>query len=111
MWAVVEIDKKQYLVNKGGIFDVERLKQGKGNVAFDKVLIFSDGEKVQIGTPYLDKIKVKAEVQEERKSKKVIVYKYKRRKRYCKKQGHRQIHTRLKISDITTSSRTTAAKT
>jgi large subunit ribosomal protein L21 len=100
MWAVVEIAKKQYIVNKGDILQVEKLKTDSENVVFDKVLLLFKNKKVVLGTPYVDKAQVKAKIQGEKKSRKIIVYKYKRRKKYRKKQGHRQIYTLLKISDI-----------
>lgn len=100
MWAVVEIGKKQYMVEKGNALAVERLKEKEGEVFFDKVLLLVDGEKISVGKPYLDNVKVKAEIKEEKKDRKVLIYKYKRRKKYRKKQGHRQIHTILNISDI-----------
>ncbi|UCD14937.1 MAG: 50S ribosomal protein L21 [Candidatus Omnitrophota bacterium] len=99
MWTVVEIGKKQYIAKKGDVLEVERLKN-KGKIVFDKVLLLADGKNVSVGTPYLDKVKVKAEVKEEKKGKKVRVFKFKRRKKYQKEQGHRQIKTLLKISDI-----------
>lgn len=100
MWAVVEIGKKQYIAQKNCILEVERLKHEPGKVVFDKVLLWVDGKKVEVGRPYLDKVKVEAEIKAEKKGPKVTVYKFKRRKKYRKKQGHRQIHTILKISDI-----------
>jgi len=103
MWAVVEIGKKQYLVNKGDVLEVERLKGQKDKVQFDKVLVAADKKNIKIGTPYIKDALVKADIQEEKKGKKVIVYKYRRRKKYRKKQGHRQIYTLLKITSITTS--------
>ncbi|MFH1767611.1 MAG: 50S ribosomal protein L21 [Candidatus Omnitrophota bacterium] len=99
MWAVVEIKNKQYKVKKGDIISVERLKE-EGKVIFDKVLLVSGDKKVEIGTPYIADFKVNAEVIEEKKSEKIIVYKDKRRKKYRRKRGHRQILTLLKISDI-----------
>ena len=110
MWAVVEINKKQYLVNKKDTLEVERLKEKKGELLLDKVLVLADKKKVSIGTPYLKNVKVKALILGEKKGKKVIIYKYKRRKKYRKKQGHRQIYTCLKISDISTSATTRPAK-
>ena len=104
MWAIVEIAKKQYLVKKGDILAVERLKAKEGEeIIFDKVLLLVTDKKVSVGTPYVDKVKIKAKIKEEKKAKKVIVYKSKRRKKYRKKQGHRQIYTYLEISDIATS--------
>ncbi|MBN3039905.1 MAG: 50S ribosomal protein L21 [Candidatus Omnitrophica bacterium] len=104
MLAVVEIGKKQYLVQKGDTIDVQRLKEKEGKVSFDKVLLLADEKSVKVGTPYLDKAKVEAEVQGESKAKKILVYKSKRRKKYRKKQGHRQILTTLKISRIVATS-------
>ncbi|UCG35668.1 MAG: 50S ribosomal protein L21 [Candidatus Omnitrophota bacterium] len=104
MWAVVEIGKKQYLVNKGDLLEVERLKGQKGKVQFDKVLLLADKKNIKVGSPYIKDALVKAEIQEEKKGKKVTIYKYKRRKKYRKKQGHRQIYTPLKITSITTTS-------
>ncbi len=104
MWAVVEISKKQYLVNKGDLLEVERLKEKENKVQFDKVLLLADKKTVKIGNPYVKGAVVKADVQEEKKGKKVVIYKYKRRKKYRRKQGHRQIHTPLKITSITTTS-------
>ena len=102
MWAVVEIAKKQYLVKKGETIEVQRLKVKDKDVVFDSVLLVADDKKVSVGSPYVSKAKVKATVQEEKKGEKVTVYKFKRRKKYRKKQGHRQVYTRLKISDIIT---------
>ena len=104
MLAVVEISKKQYLVKKGDTLDVQRLKGQEGKVTFDKVLVLADDKKINIGTPYLEKAKVEAKIEGEKKSKKIIVYKSKRRKKYRKKQGHRQIYTILKITRIVASS-------
>ena len=102
MWAVVEIGKKQYLVKKNEVIKVQRLKEAK-DYTFDKVLLLADKGKVSIGTPYVENAKVKASFGGERKARKVVVYKAKRRKKYRKKQGHRQIYTILKISDIASS--------
>ena len=100
MLAVVEISKKQYLVKKNDILEVQKLKEEKGKISFDKVLLLGDGKKVKIGTPYVEKAKVEAQIEGQKKSKKVIVYKHKRRKKYRKKQGHRQTYTILKINRI-----------
>jgi len=99
MLAVVEIGKKQYLVQEGDSLEIERLGV-EGEISFDKVLLFADGENVSIGTPYLDNVTVEARVEGENKAKKIIVYKFNRRKKYRKKQGHRQIHAKIKINRI-----------
>ncbi|MCF7895232.1 MAG: 50S ribosomal protein L21 [Candidatus Omnitrophica bacterium] len=100
MFAVAEIAKKQYIVQAGDILDVQKLKDSVGEITFDKVLLVSDQGKVSVGTPYVDGAKIKAEVEGEKKGKKIIVYKCKRRKKYRKKQGHRQKYTTIKITDI-----------
>jgi len=110
MWAVIEIGKKQYKVQKGDILSVERLSFSKGEavsgeekdgkIVLDKVLLLYKDRKLNIGSPYIKDVKVEASVIAEEKANKIIVYKYKRRKKYRKRQGHRQILTRLKISDM-----------
>jgi len=104
MLAVVEIGKKQYLVQKGDTLKVQKLKEKEGKVAFDKVLLIADDKKVKVGAPYIEKARVEAQVEGEKKDKKVIVYKFKRRKKYRKKQGHRQTYTSLKVTRIIASS-------
>jgi len=104
MLAVVEIGKKQYLVEKGNTLKVQKLKEDKGKISFDKVLLLADDKKVKIGTPYVEKAKVEAEIEGVKKDKKVIVYKYNRRKKYRKKQGHRQAYTILKITRVVATS-------
>ena len=110
MLAVVEIGKKQYLVEKGDNLEVQRLKGQKDKITFDKVLLLSDGKKVKIGTPYLEGARVEAQILEEKKGKKIIVYKFKRRKKYRRKQGHRQIYTAIKITRIVASSSQSSSK-
>ena len=110
MFAVVEIDKKQYLVREGDKVEVQRLKGQKGKVSFDKVLVLAQDKQVKIGTPYVTKAKVEAQIEGEKKDKKVIVYKYKRRKKYRRKRGHRQIYTILKITRISPAASQRSAK-
>jgi len=100
MWAVVEILKKQYIVKKGDRVEVERLKAKEGEVTFDNVLLAVSGDDIKVGTPYVAKAAVTAQVQGEEKDDKVIIGKFSRRKKYRRRQGHRQIHTILKITDI-----------
>lgn len=104
MLAVVEIGKKQYVVEKGDLLEVQKLEAEKGKITFDKVLIFADAKSVKVGTPYVNAAHVEAEIEGTKKGKKVIVYKSKRRKKYRKKQGHRQLYTTLKITRIVGSS-------
>lgn len=101
MYAVVASGGKQYKVEAGEVLRVEKLAGEVGSsVTFDKVLMFSDGENVQIGQPALENVKVSGSIVEQDKGKKIIVFKYKRRKRFRKKQGHRQAYTAIKIESI-----------
>jgi large subunit ribosomal protein L21 len=110
MLAVVEIANKQYLVKKGDTLTVQRLPAKEGKITFEKVLLLSDEKKTKIGTPYIEKAHVEAEIQGEHKAKKIIVYKDKRRKKYRKTQGHRQIYTTLKITRVVASASHTASQ-
>lgn len=101
MYAVIRTGGKQYRVREGDILHVEKLDTEEGQkVVFDDVLLIEDGEKILVGTPLVEKAQVRAEVIENFKDKKVIVFKKKRRKQYKKKRGHRQELTRVKIEEI-----------
>ena len=102
MYAIIETGGKQYRVQEGDIITVEKLAVEAGDqVELDKVLILSDDNGVKVGTPYIEGAKVIAEVVENGKAKKVIVFKFKAKKDYRKKQGHRQPYTMLKIESLT----------
>ena len=101
MYAVIETGGKQYRVQEGDIITIEKIKAVVGEtVAFDKVLVLSDGNDVKVGTPYLDAA-VTGSVVEHGKGQKVIIFKYKAKKDYRKKQGHRQPYTMVKIESLT----------
>lgn len=101
MYAVIETGSKQYKITEGEIVPVERLALDKdADVLFDKVLLVVDGADVAIGEPYLTGVSVVGKVVEEQKDKKVLVYKYKQKTGYKRKQGHRQIYTLVKIEKI-----------
>jgi large subunit ribosomal protein L21 len=101
MYAVVTSGGKQYKVEEGEILRVEKIPGDVGSsVTFDKVLMISDGDDVNIGQPVLDDAAVEGRIVEQGKSKKIIVFKYKRRKRYRRKNGHRQQYTAVKIDSI-----------
>jgi large subunit ribosomal protein L21 len=103
MYAVVSSGGKQYKVKEGETFRVEKIPGAIGSqVSFDKVLLFSDGENLKIGQPVLDGINVQGKIMEQNKAKKILVFKYKRRKRYRRKQGHRQPYTAVRIDSIGT---------
>ena len=91
---------KQYKVQEGDVIKVEKLGAEAGSeVTFDQVLLVGDGE-VKVGTPTVEGASVKATVVAEGKGKKVIVYRYKRKTGYHKKNGHRQPYTQVKIDKI-----------
>lgn len=100
MYAIIETGGKQYKVEQGDVVFVEKLGVEEGEtVTFDKVLVVG-GDDVKVGTPYVDGASVEASVVKNGKDKKIIVYKYKSKKGYHKKQGHRQPYTKLEIKKI-----------
>lgn len=102
MYAVFETGGKQYKASKGDVVFVEKLDAEVGkSVSFD-ALVVSDGDNVMIGTPAVKGAKVKAKVIAHGKEKKVVVFKYKPKDNYRKKQGHRQPFTKIEITGITT---------
>jgi len=101
MYAVVQTGGKQYKVSAGDVIQVEKLETVVGeSVTLDKVLMAGDGDDTQVGAPFLNDYSVTAEVSEQLKDKKIIVFKKRRRKNYRRKNGHRQLQTRLKITSI-----------
>ena len=100
MYAVIETGGKQYKVEQDDVLFIEKLDVEAGEtVTFDKVLAVGGGE-LKIGAPYVDGATVSATVEKNGKSQKIIVYKYKPKKHYHKKQGHRQPYTKVKITAI-----------
>ncbi|MDI9476804.1 MAG: 50S ribosomal protein L21 [Natronincolaceae bacterium] len=101
MYAIIETGGKQYRVKEGDTLVVERLKAEQGDtVTIDNVLAVSKDGKLTVGSPTVDGAKVEAKVVEQGKSKKIIVFKYKPKKDYRKKQGHRQLYTKLIVEKI-----------
>ena len=101
MYAIVNTGGKQYKIRQGDILRLEKIPGEVGSpVSFDRVLMFSDGENASIGRPVLDNVTVKGHIVEQGKAQKIIVFKYKRRKRYRRKLGHRQQYTAIKIDSI-----------
>lgn len=102
MYAVIETGGKQYRVQEGDVITVEKLKVEAGDsIEFDKVMVLSDGKEIQVGAPYLAETKVFGSVVENGKAQKVIIFKYKSKKDYRKKQGHRQPYTMVEITSLT----------
>ena len=100
-YAIVEQGGKQYKAVPGGAIEVDRLPLAEGTaVELDQVRLLADGDQIQGGTPTVAGAKVKAVVEAHFKGPKIIVFKYKPRKRYRRKRGHRQQYTRLRIQDI-----------
>ncbi len=101
MYAVISSGGKQYKVQEGETLRVEKIAGEVGkSVSFDKVLMFSDGENITVGKPLVGNAFVNGHIIEQGKNRKVLVFKYKRRKRYRRKQGHRQQFTAVKIDSI-----------
>lgn len=102
MFAVIETGGKQYRVQKGDLIDVERLEgvsEDAPAVSFDRVLMVG-GDEVRVGAPALDGAKVTGTLLREVRGPKVIVFKFKRRKQYRRKTGHRQNYHRVRIEAI-----------
>ena len=97
MKAVIVTGGKQYYVSENDVIYVEKLELNEGDkVTFDKVLMVDD----KVGTPYLDGAKVEGVVLKNGKQKKITIFKYNQKKKYRKKQGHRQPYTKVTIKSI-----------
>ena len=100
MYAIVKTGGKQYKAEVGKFIDVEKLDAEVGDeVSFD-VLMVVDGNKSQIGAPVLEGVKVTGKVLAQDKARKILVFKYKAKKDYRRRQGHRQPYTRVEIISI-----------
>lgn len=101
MYAVITTGGKQYKVNEGAQIRVEKLSGDVGEkVVFDRVLMTCADGKTSIGTPTVSGAKVEAEITAQDRAKKVVVFKFKHRKNYRRKYGHRQPYTQLRITKI-----------
>ncbi len=103
MFAVIQTGGKQYLVKEGQVLKIEKIPGEKGAEAvFDKVLMVAseDGSEVKLGKPYLEGVKVRGEILEQGRDKKVLVIKFKPKVRYRRKRGHRQFFTKVKVTRI-----------
>lgn len=103
MYAVIETGGKQYRVQPGDILDIERVagaSEDAPEISFDQVLMVADGDDIQVGAPGVDGATVSARWVADVRGPKIIVFKFKRRKQYRKKRGHRQDLHRVRIESI-----------
>jgi len=101
MYAVIKTGGKQYRVSPGDTIEVEKLPHEVGQqIELGEVLLVADGPGAKVGQPLVDGAKVKATVTRQAKGRKVVIFKYRSSKRYRRKTGHRQSHTRLRIDEI-----------
>lgn len=99
-YAIVESGGKQYKAVPGGTIDVDRLSKEIGEPVELDVLLYANDDEIQVGTPIVNGARVKASVAEQVKGPKLIVFKYRPKKRIRRKRGHRQQYTRIAIEDI-----------
>jgi large subunit ribosomal protein L21 len=110
-YAIINTGGRQYRIAEGDTIDVDLLDIDPGETAtFGEVLMLADGKNVTHGNPLISGAKVTAEVLEQRKDKKVIAFKYKRRKGYHRTVGHRRKLTRVKIKSISVGAKKTAVR-
>lgn len=101
MYAVIETGGKQYKVQQGDVLYIEKVEAAEGDVVkFDRVLLLSKEDGLVVGSPLVAGASVSAKVEKHGKEKKIIVFKYKPKKNYRKKQGHRQPYTKIVIESI-----------
>lgn len=101
MYAIIKTGGKQYKVSEGDLVRVEKLSYEVGEtVDFDQVLLVSNDGELKVGSPLVEGAKVSATVEDQNKDKKIVVFKYKPKKQYRKKHGHRQPYTLVKINSI-----------
>lgn len=100
MFAIIKTGGKQYKVSEGDVIKVEKIEAQSGDkIEFDQVLMVA-GDDVKVGSPVVEGAKVSAEVLDQKKDKKIVIYKFKAKKNYRKKKGHRQPYTLVKIEKI-----------
>jgi large subunit ribosomal protein L21 len=101
MYAVIKTGGKQYRVAQGDILEVEKLPGGVGDsVTFEEVLLVADGENVQVGQPVVEGASVAAKITGQHKAAKILVFRYRPKKRIRVRRGHRQQLTRVQIEAI-----------
>lgn len=101
MVAIIKTGGKQYTVTENDVITIEKLDAEVGDtVTFDEVLMTSKDGEISVGRPFVDNAQVKGVVEEQFKGDKIIVFKFKRKKDYRKKRGHRQLYTKVRIESI-----------
>ncbi len=101
MVAIIKTGGKQYTVTENDVIKIEKLNNDVGDkVSFDEVLLVSNDGDIKVGKPFVEGAKVNAVVEEQGKGDKVIIFKFKRKKDYRKKRGHRQPYTKVRIESI-----------
>lgn len=101
MYAIVETGGKQYRVKEGDVLFIEKIEgEAADTVEFDSVLAVSNDGDLNLGKPFVEGAKVKAEVLEQGKDKKIIVFKFRAKNNFRKKQGHRQPYTKIQVKEI-----------
>jgi len=101
MYAIFRSGGRQYEAHPGQVVKVEKIPGEVGeNVTLDEVLLFSDGEKLQVGRPLIEGVAVSATIIEQGRLPKIVIFKHKRRKDYRKRQGHRQAYTAMRVENI-----------
>ena len=104
MYAIVESGGRQYRAEEGHTFSVEKLPYEVGEeIELNNVLLLANDDEVTVGQPTVDGVSVKATVVDQYRGKKIFVWKYRPRKRYRRRQGHRQSYTRLRVDEIVVS--------
>lgn len=101
MYAIIETGGKQYKVSEGDVLYIEKLEvSAEDSVKFGKILAIGGDNDVKVGAPYVDGVSVDAKVLKNGKAKKILIFKYKPKKGYRRRQGHRQPYTKVEISKI-----------
>ncbi len=101
MFAIVQLGAAQYQVSEGDVINVQRLDFEAGkSIDLDKIVLFVDGDDVRVGKPYVKDVKIAAKIVGEQKEKRVLTFKYRKRKNSSSQRGHRQVLTALSITKI-----------
>jgi large subunit ribosomal protein L21 len=101
MLAVIKTGGKQYIVKPGDKLKIEKIDKPEGeNITFSEVLLVEKDGKIEIGAPTLKKAEVEAKILKQGKGEKIVAFKYKAKKRYSRKVGHRQLFTEIEITEI-----------